>query len=207
MFRLRVMVIGIGEKFKNLLHRKSIDERVDEAFSASTGRESFSKKVWEANLQAHQKLRAEVPSMAKSFIKRPEERYNPYYPGVYEGPHGNPHEEGPLTTDFDRAQPRSEFGRFDEDMRIEQNQPSGEMAHGNMVLSHHTQNIQPPRVDTPMLTPDMGHAAYPSQKPESRPHISNSDMRELMEELRGIREQNAIIIEKLKTIERKLENR
>ncbi len=207
-----MVTIGIGDKFKNLLHRKSIDEKVEEAFS-STGRESFSKKVWEANMQAQQKMRTEVPATAKAFLKRPEERYNPYYPGTYEGPYGSPHEEGPMTKDFDKVAPqRSEFGRFDEDMHAELS-TSFEQSPSEPITSGTQTEIPSPRevvsdINRPVSLP--AHTHHPQlmhSKKDTEGIITLSDIREVMDELREIREQNAVILEKLRAIERKLEKR
>lgn len=199
-----MICIGIGSKFKGLLHRKSIDERVEEAFS-STGRESFSKRVWEANIQAQQKLRETVPAAAKTLVKRPEERYNPYYPGVYDAPYGNPHEEGPLTKNFDVTPAKNDFGRFDEDS-LNQTVTQNNIAEVESTLPHErAQPKLPETVSTPQVTlPVNENIGTNDLKKKSEGLMSLSDLREVMEELREIREQNAVILEKLRAIERKL---
>ncbi len=200
-------MVDLG-KLRNIFHRKSIDERIEEAF-ASQERESFSKKVWEANLKAQQKLRSEIPAAAKALVKRPEERYNPYYPGIYEGPHGNPHEEGALTKQMEHeAQPRSEFGRFDEDFKAERSKIVETQEHEDLSKSpnvstgpaHFSELSKAPVFPIEEKTP-----AALSRESSDMEGIGRNDLKEVMDELREIREQNAVILERLRALERKLE--
>lgn len=197
--------MGLG-KLKNIFHRKSIDERIEEAFS-SQPRESFSKKVWEANIQAQQKLRSEVPEMAKAVLKRPEERYNPYFPGIYDAPHGNPHEEGPLSKDFDKpstTQRKSEFGRFDEDA-MNHSAEWDETSEKQLMEAAKMPTLNADVNRLPSFPIDEKSTRM-SMAGEDRPALAEREnIREIMDELREIREQNAVILERLRALERKLD--
>lgn len=156
---------------------------------------SFSKHIWEAHKNAEEKFRTETPKFAKAFFTRPEERVNPHYPPVFQGPFGDPTKEGPLTKDLDERFFR-EHGDLERGMEGMQNS-ANKNGFGMEGKWGREQNF-----------------GYPEYSNSSNDYFSSSSERYnkrdeepwkmILEELQRIREQNAVIIEKLSSIERRL---
>ncbi len=180
------MISIFGKDIIDKIRGKSSDEGIsnfDEDFS-------FSKRIWEAHNKAEERLRSEAPKFAKAFFTRPEERANPHYPPVFQGPFGDPTKEGPLTRDFDERFLRERSDNIETSEKTSfQNEPIQNSFERNQKKWEINQSF------------DYSNQ-YNNQKNEYK--INNDPWRIIMEELQRIREQNAVIIEKLSSIERKL---
>ncbi len=186
------MVSIFGKDLIDKLRGKSSDDTIENFDDDS----SFSKHIWEAHKNAEERFRTETPKFAKAFFTRPEERANPHYPPVFQGPFGDPTKEGPLTRDFDERffRERGNFERRQEEMRNNREQ-------GGFGIDEKWEKGQ--NFGYPEYSNSSGND-YFSGSSERYSKRDDEPWKMILEELQRIREQNAVIIEKLSSIERRL---
>ncbi len=199
--------MGLGDKLSELtskFKRKSIDDKIEEVLGSANKehrtQESFSSTFSQLNAQAADRFRNEVSGIGRSLFTRAEERFDVNYPAIERAPFGDASEEGPLTRNFDEAH-----------------------FHNNALLNSAT-TVPDPRGNEKAQPPSItevgfSHASasfenntfsartsgnYHASSKNSTQYLSSPDLNTIINELHAIREQNAVILERLKRIEEML---
>ncbi len=218
---------GITSKFK----RKSLDQKIDEALKSqsSTNRMSdFSSTFSQLNKNAAERFRSEVSGAGKAMFTRAEERFDSNYPAIEKAPFGDMTQESPLTRDFDKFPSGDNFQSGFERMETKR-EPAAPMeenpfmhAATSMPSLPEENNAQPqppfqqesarsfsttevsshPGVET-RARESFGETSLPLSSPHPT-STTQADISAVLRELQAIREQNAVILEKLKRIEERL---
>ncbi len=199
--------MGLGDKLSELtskFKRKSIDDKIEEVLgSANKGhvaQESFSSTFSQLNAQAADRFRNELSGMGRALFTRAEERFDTNYPAIERAPFGDASEEGPLTRNFDEAHFRNNALRnsattVPEPHGNEKAQPPSTMEGGFSHTSPSFENN---------TFPARTSGNYYASSKNSTQHLGSPDLNTIINELHTIREQNAVILERLKRIEEML---